>query len=328
MQMPQKSRIELLRLVELYLNGTATAQERQILEEYYELFDEAWEVTEDLDNTQLHALGLEMKDEINRKLKPKQKETLRLHRYFRVAAMIIMLMGVIWLVRIYTLKENTQQAVETAIPAAKEQVNRFFTLSDGTKVVLRGNSQLKISDDFNQAKRIVTLIGEAYFDVAHNPDSPFIIYTGRVKTTVLGTAFNIKAWPGQKDIIVSVSRGKVRVEDQNKLIAVLTPEKQVTYNTETLVGGEQQVAPTAATAWLQQEVTFDEMTFKDLAVLLSKRHGTQIHFLNPELENCRFTGIFSGTETLEESMHTLSLTSNTRYKILADKVLIDGEKCI
>jgi transmembrane sensor len=326
--MSEENKKDLKKLVEKYLNGTATAPERQILESYYATFDDAPGAFEDLDDTQLDMLGHGIKEKINQRIRPKESKTIFLRNYFRAAAILVVMLGVVWLARVYSLRENEQQMPRIAASAGKEPVSRFFTLPDGSKVVLHANSQLKLSTDFNRSNRTVYLTGEAYFDVTHNSSSPFIIYTGKVKTTVLGTAFNIQAWPGQKDIIVSVSRGKVRVEDQNKLIAVLTPEKQVTYNTETSVAGEQQVEATEMMGWLQQDVTFDEMSFKDLAVLLSKRFGTDIKFANPELENCRFTGRFSGTETLEEVMRTLSLTSNTRYDILADEVLIDGEKCL
>lgn len=326
--MSEENKKEFLKLVEKYLNGTATAPERQILESYYATFDDAPEAFEDLDNTQLDMLGYGIKEKINRRIKLRERGSFFFSSYFQAAAVLVIMLGVIWLAKIYSPDENKQQIPAAAVPVDKEPVSRFFTLPDGSKVVLQANSHLKLDDNFNRSKRIVYLTGEAYFDVTHNPDSPFIIYTGKVKTTVLGTAFNIQAWPGQNDIIVSVSRGKVRVEDQNKLIAVLTPEKQVTYNTETSVAGEQQVEVSEMMAWLQQDVTFDDMSFKDLAVLLSKRYGTSIRFVNPELENCRFTGRFSGTETLEEVMRTLSLTSNTRYNISADKVLVDGEKCI
>jgi ferric-dicitrate binding protein FerR (iron transport regulator) len=89
-------------------------------------------------------------------------------------------------------------------------------------VWLNAASSLEFPDKFSGSKREVYLTGEAFFDVKHSDKSPFLIHTKNITTTVVGTAFNIKAYVNQKVIIVSVSRGKVKVSRDDQLIATLT----------------------------------------------------------------------------------------------------------
>jgi len=326
--MSEPGKEEFRKLVERYLDGTATFEERRALESYYTLFDSAPDASGILTEDQLEELGDRMKERISGRLRPAAQPFFR-RPYFRAAAAAAVLLVGIWLTLTYAPRHKKIADPIAATSISDRPVNRFMTLPDGSTVILHGDSRLEVDENFNQSERIVRLTGEAYFDVAHNPDTPFIIYTGKIKTTVLGTAFNIAAWPGQQDIIVSVTRGKVRVEDENRVIAVLTPDKQVTYNTESAAIGEKPVEAAEAIAWLQQDMTFDDMTLDELAGHLARRYEVNIAFENPELRKCRVTGRFSGTETLEEVMRTLSILMKTQYTITGKDVLIEGERnCI
>ncbi len=325
--MSEPGKEEFRKLVERYLDGSATFEERRALESYYTLFDSAPDTSGMFTEDQLEALGDRMKERISGRLRPAAPPFYR-RAYFRAAAVIAILLGAIWLLPTHspTHRKTPNAIATTRTSLADLPVNRFMTLPDGSTVILHGDSKLEIDENFNQSERVVRLTGEAYFDVAHRPDTPFIIHTGKIKTTVLGTAFNITAWPGQQDITVSVTRGKVRVEDENRVIAVLTPDKQVTYNKMSSTSGEKLVEATETIAWLQQDMTFDEMALEELADHLGRRYGVNITFGNPELQTCSVTGRFTGTETLEEVMRTLSILMNTQYTISGKEVLIEGEK--
>lgn len=325
--MPKPGKEEFRKLVERYLDGSATFEERQALESYYALFGSAPEVSGTLTEDQLEALGDRMKERISTRLHSRAAQPLYRRPYFRVAALLAVLLGTLWLLRVYTPVQKAPVNPAATARADNLPVNRFLTLPDGSTVILHGDSRLEVDQNFNQSERIVRLTGEAYFDVAHRRDMPFIIHTGKIKTTVLGTAFNISAWPGQNNITVSVTRGKVRVEDENKVIAVLTPDRQVTYNTEKAFASEEiPVEATGAIAWIQQDMTFDEMSLEELAGHLGRRYGVNITFGNPGLKQCRLTGRFSGTETLDEVMRTLSLLMDTEYTVSGKEVRINGEK--
>jgi transmembrane sensor len=204
---------------------------------------------------------------------------------------------------------------------------RHLTLPDGSYVVLHAGSKLEYPASFEGKYREVTLYGEAYFDISHNASSPFVIHTGKVKTTVLGTAFNIKA--DLKHVIVSVTRGKVKVEDDSKVLAVLTPDQQMQYDVPENKAARQTVnANTLVTDWTKEDMVFNGIAFEEIANILSKRYGVLVLFKNESLKNCKIRASFSGTETLEQVASVLCGIRNGAYEQLADgAIVLNGEGC-
>ncbi len=124
----------------------------------------------------------------------------------------------------YTLNEKSTHAGQKSI----------LTLFDGTKIVLNANSKLKYPTRFGKTSRDVYLEGEAYFEVVHNLEKPFIVHTNRISTLVLGTKFNVSAFPDEEDISISLVEGKVSVfnktENENVSQVQLKPHQQFVYN--------------------------------------------------------------------------------------------------
>lgn len=328
---------EFRKLVQKYLNGVATAEETQALEEYYQVFQDEADATDLMDDEEVSSLEARLKDNISSRLRTPERPVVPVFRswYFQAAAIFLVLSGIagtFFFSRNHKDKGNT--TVAQAVSTERKSPNRFVTLPDGSTVVLHGKSSLTLGTKFNKTTREVTLVGEAYFDVAHlgsdqnkKADVPFIITTGNVKTTVLGTAFNIKAWQDQKEVVITVTRGKVRVENESKLLAILTENKQVVFNTATRHSGEKVVKANETVAWAQADMTFDALPFGELATRLEKRYDVNISFKNPALKQCTITGRFSGTETIEEVFRILSTTSNTTFSINGRELVIDGDKC-
>lgn len=224
-------------------------------------------------------------------------------------------------------RNSDMVAVTSGQPLFQAVVTRYLRLPDGTTVLLHAGSELEFPASFTGKNREVRLSGEAYFDVAHNSKKPFIIYTGNVKTTVLGTAFNIRA--DEKQVTVSVTRGKVKVEAGSKVLAVLTPDQQIKYNVPNALIEKVTVnAYSIVTGWASENMLFNGITFKEIADVLSKRYGVAITFKNEALKNCKIRASFSGTETLEQVASVLSATKNGNFQQFADgSIVFDGEGC-
>jgi len=220
----------------------------------------------------------------------------------------------------------TDRIASVALPHASE--NRFITLSDGSKVVLRHGSKLNFPSSFTGIKREVELIGEAYFDIHHDNARPFVIQTGTITTTVLGTAFDISAFPGQKKVVVTVTRGRVRVDNDHKASVILTPNEQVVYDNQTPAMQKNKVEAEKTLTWASSDMVFDGVSFKSIAASLSRRYQVAIDFKNPALENCPITASFSGTESLKDILEILCTARGTTYKFENEqKVTIDGIGC-
>jgi ferric-dicitrate binding protein FerR (iron transport regulator) len=216
-------------------------------------------------------------------------------------------------------------AVQTITPPA---YTRQIVLPDGSTVVLHAGSTLDYPAAFPDSSREVSLKGEAYFDVRHDNKKPFIIHTGTVRTIVLGTAFNISS--DSNRITVSVTGGKVRVENGRKVLAELTPNQQIVYDVPQDATQQKTVnAEQLVTNWTKQDMIFDGDTFGGIAGVISQRYGVTVRFRDPALAKCRIVASFSGTETLENVLETLCTIQNASYtRNQEDKSIeIDGKGC-
>ncbi|QHS56916.1 hypothetical protein GWR56_15685 [Mucilaginibacter sp. 14171R-50] len=125
------------------------------------------------------------------------------------------------------------QVLDVISPIAQRQIVTIngqvanLTLADGTKVWLNGGSKLSYPEAFRGDKRQITLTGEAFFEVAHDATKAFIVHTGDIKTQVLGTSFNVKAYPEDKFVKVDVATGKVGVVARAAKTVFLLPSDEV-----------------------------------------------------------------------------------------------------
>ena len=251
-------------------------------------------------------------------------------RTISVAASLLILISIgIYVRNNKGLKEPGSVIAKAVLvsPDRATAYTRHLTLPDGTSVILKSGSTLHYPEAFDGNTREVTLRGEAYFDVKHMNSRPFIIHTGIVKTTVLGTAFDIKAWPRQENVIVSVTRGKVRVEDDKKVLAVLTVNQSVNYDLRNTGAKQQTVnAEEVVNDWTKQDLLFNRVPFESIAQVLSKRYGKNVTISNAQLANTQITSSFSGTESLENILDILcAINVNTQYTINANEVTITSK---
>jgi len=325
-------RKKLLRITRLYTTGKASDEQKKVVEDYYDLFEEAPTVDKKLSSEEINNIGME----IFKLIQAKKRQNLVRRKYIKWIGAAAVLFITFSIAILWT--EKPGEKLVSALPV--ENVNplkfgsvsftRNLSLPDGTKIVLHRNSQLEIHDDFITGKtREVVLNGEAFFDVKHDASHPFIIHTGNIRTTVLGTAFNIRAYKDGK-VNVSVIRGRVKVEEGRKLLAVLTKNKQVT--TDISLSGRVpaivSASPLQTVGWASQGMQFDNMPFGKLAEIVGQRYGAVIKFRNQGLKNCPITGSFSGTESLEEILKILSQARGTTFSIEGNQVYIDGRECL
>ena len=251
-----------------------------------------------------------------------------------VAASVVILFSLgLFLQKSETINNSSQKIVAKApviSPQKQAPFTRNVTLPDGSVVVLHAGSTINYPPTFVGKTREIALVGEAYFDIKHDSKRPFIIHTGKVKTTVLGTAFDIKAWPNQKNVIVSVTRGKVRVENEQKVLAVLTINQQLNYDFQHAVTKQGKVnAEDMVNDWTRNEMNFDGVTLESIAQILSKRYGKNISISNMKLANTQIVSSFSGTESLESILDVLcTINSDAQFAVSADEVLISNKNRI
>lgn len=327
-------------LLSRYINGECSDEEKEMLSqiiknmdniELQESLNEAWieyqpnEFLSEEKSKQILSTVLHTRPITHRKPKRTHKKILVV--ITSIAATFALLFGSGY----YLLQSSREETIilKTESVAMNESVPyvRNIILPDSSKIVLQANSTIELLPSFNHEKREIRLNGEAFFDIKHDIKKPFIIYSGELKTTVLGTAFNITAWPGDDQIRVTVTRGKVRVEDTDHILANLSLNEEIEYNKSNLTGSkykEKEVAATEkVTEWTRQDMEFNEMSFKDISAVISKRYNVDIEIRGNKLASTLVVASFSGTESLESVLKTIcSINDATTYSIESNKVTI------
>lgn len=200
-------------------------------------------------------------------------------------------------------------------------------LGDGSKVWLNADTKIQYPPLFEGNTREVYLNGEAFFEIARNPQKPFIIHLANGTVRVLGTSFNIRAYDNEKIVETSVATGKVafipKYENTNKMqdTFFLTPNNKVRY-----IFNEDKVSvlPTLASddkAWTEGRMIFKAMRLQDIATELERNFGKKVVFADDDSKEYILTGSFENN-TLEEIMYYLSRTKGFFYKISNYELLI------
>lgn len=201
-------------------------------------------------------------------------------------------------------------------------------LADGSNVILSPGAELTYPEKFTSGKREVYLKGKGYFDVIHHDKKAFLVHTGKIVTNVLGTAFNINADLKQHLVTVTVTRGKVSVSSTDGLIEVLTPNQQVSVNTDSKSHFKKTVSSNSVIAWTRSKLDFDDLTFAAAAKQLEEHFNVQIQFENKSLESCKFTGTVDQNAELKDILGVLCSFNHSKYRQLTSgKYLISGKGC-
>jgi transmembrane sensor len=250
-------------------------------------------------------------------------------RWAIAAVFILFAAASTWLaLRTNLLTSKQEIAAAKKIESSVFTGKQFISLPDGSTVILNEHSTLTYNSAFNKSVREVTLTGEGYFDIHHNPAKPFIVSTGEVHTTVLGTAFNISAYPDREEIKVTVTRGKVQVKNKEMLLGVITPDQQIAVNTLTDAFEKTDTKAEEAVAWKSSYLIFDNMSLEAAAVLMEERFNTKIVFSKEELKACRIHASFLNGESLDKVLSVIGLLLNGKCEKQSDgTVLIDGKGC-
>lgn len=233
---------------------------------------------------------------------------------------------------------NRNSRIKSFVAAYGERKN--IQLPDGTDVTLNGGSIIEINDSYGALTRDVFLKGEAFFDVKHNANLPFIVHTAAMDVKALGTAFNVKAYLNEKITETSLISGLVEVtlKESNNQVMLLHPNQKIKWEhpAETALANNSSISknPTALTVpdsllqklvvseagdikeigWKENKLIFEDELFADIAVLLERWYAVKIVFKDNSIRNYRFTGIFE-REELFMVLDFLKESRNFNYQI-------------
>lgn len=211
-------------------------------------------------------------------------------------------------------------------------------LPDGSVVFLNAGSEIRIPAEYGTETRDIYLEGEAFFDVKHQNNQPFIVHTAAMDIKALGTAFNVKAYRGEKKTETALVRGKIEVtlKQDNDRKVILHPNEKIRWekdqspanekannaaNTETF-SGSSRVVPIAKTefgdlketAWTENKLVFENDELEEIAVQLERWYGIQVEFGDDATKHYRFTGTFE-RESLQMVLDVLKESKAFHYTL-------------
>lgn len=205
--------------------------------------------------------------------------------------------------------------IEHFVPAGKREQ---IILPDSSRVWLNSGSVLIYPSTFIGQTRDVYLSGEGYFEVEKNTEQPFIVKARTLNVEVLGTRFNILAYPEVKQIATTLEEGSVRVclQDNDKKVYHLVPDEQLVYNIDSGVADIKQVVSADYSDWREGGLLFDNYYFSDIIRILQRTYGVNVHLQTSIYNNNKITVHFNKNESLENIFMLLKeLIPGLEYRI-------------
>lgn len=222
----------------------------------------------------------------------------------------------------------TYKKPEEALPVAR--YNTLFVprggeyqliLSDGTKIWMNAESTLRYPTSFAGPKREVRLEGEAFFEVAKDAEHPFVVKTGHQQVEVLGTSFNVSAYPGNK-VYTTLAEGSVKVDTETESV-VLKPNQQAIIDAHSDNITMRDVPAHLYTSWTKGNYEFRNTPLEDIAAQLSRWYDVDICFKDKSLKDKRFAGIIFRHEELGFAVDVIEEVSNVRFNREGNTIYIE-----
>jgi ferric-dicitrate binding protein FerR (iron transport regulator) len=234
---------------------------------------------------------------------------------------------------------NRSTAKQTEEIYARPGTRTKLVLPDSSVVWLNAGSKLTYAKPFGIGNRVVTLSGEAFFDVAKN-EKPFIIHTSGAQIKVLGTVFNVRNYPNEKKIETSLISGRVEitVDRSPEKKYVLKPNEKLTLNTDENIARNTKKNTTiplailstlhyidsstiAETSWVENKLVFADESFADIAKKMERWYGITIHYKNEKIQLERFTGVFE-KETVWQALEAMQIITPFKFSIKNNEITI------
>lgn len=322
-------RIELLHRL---IAGTTTEEEnRQLMEwfrqcaskeEFFMLFETAWkespdEMPRDVQERMYRRLSRELDEKKTKTILLRSRFSWKVWQQIAVACIII----VLGLVNYRMNDKQKQLSTQNFTVLAEKGQRAFITLPDSTKVWLNSDTKISYPADYGLKERNVTLVGEAYFEVAKNPDKRFIVEAKGMQVEALGTSFNVNAYQNDNKIIASLFSGSVWVS-YDRHVAILKPHESVKvdllnrsfsrYKDESM----QNIA-----LWRKNEITFDGESLEEITHIMSRLYNTTICIEDESLKKVCYIGTIRNNN-LENFIDIINLTTPVVYENKGDTVFL------
>lgn len=327
------------KLIQKYISGNAEPEERREIRNWMDQdpknkklirqLEQIWELTPEEE----FAIDAQAAWEKFRAEKIKKSQRIKtadiisnkysdnLTYFLRTAAIVLVAVLTGFFVQ-YTLTDNSSNTEDTShfnvmqdlVTGRGEKAQVTFT--DGTKVILNAASTLRFPKKFDNTNREVYLDGEAYFEVTHDPEKPFIVHVQNTKVRVLGTAFNIRGWEEDSNVDVAVRSGRVIVSttksSQSRSEVVLSKDQFTRVLKKRGIEPVKKINIENYLLWTHGGLHFDNVPFMQVLKHLERKFDVQINVADSKVLNVPFTGTFKSGE-LDEILNVVAASMKMEY---------------
>ncbi|QXP70429.1 FecR family protein [Polaribacter sp. R2A056_3_33] len=292
-------------ILKKYEEGTATQKEIESVESFFDEMQKGGKNPADF------KYNLSLKNKIYKRIEKNKKP--KIIWRWAIAASIVFLLGF----NFYSVSNNkgilffgnqNKTAQVLKVTHLNEQVKVY--LPDGSLVVLNGDSSIEYPKNFNDTIRLVKLKGEAFFDVTKNPKKPFVIESGKIRTKVLGTSFNIRETKNTTEVVVNT--GLVNVTSKQESVFI-KPNQKVIYKKNTNKLYKKEVNAEVTNLWRKEEVVLEKIKIEELVVELQKLYKIPFVFKTDNLKEEYFYSLkLSKNETLDNLIERINFINEVK----------------
>ncbi|MBO9150979.1 FecR family protein [Chitinophaga sp. GCM10012297] len=252
--------------------------------------------------------------------------------YAGVAAAVLIVAGTFFLTDRPAGKPAAVLPVAVSTVKTGDEPRKTLMLADGSILTMRNNTTVSLSEGFSKTNRVLSLSGEAFFDVKPDPEHPFIVHTKDASIEVLGTVFNVSAYPGNAYTETALFRGRVEVtskEDPSRKTVLMPSQKLVIQS-----GGRRDTSFAVRSlavdpvdhkakeiAWIRSRLKIQDESLEQIAQRLEQWYGISIVFTDEAVKQYSYSGTFE-SETVIKALEALQLSYPFNFVAEQDRIVI------
>ncbi|WP_104382866.1 FecR family protein [Sphingobacterium sp. HMA12] len=308
---------QLQKLIKKYQDGTASAAEKFVVEYWYESLGKHTTEDSEIDfipdrknlRDRIILAAAEYTD--------KRSDSRRGWLYTAVASVILLIFSTVLYYQYYSgsqidslIEPIKMVYLDSGTISTGTAERTTVILNDGTKVILNANSSLTVGN--YDRLRDVNLYGEAFFDVKKDPSRPFTVHGGGLHIKVLGTSFNVNAYPDIHNTAVSVRTGKVQVDNNEKNLRTLLPDENMVYDRKSsdfkLTNGTYPLE----SSWLSDHIKLDQASFEELSQTFKNFYGLTLYTDDEKILSDRYNISFRQSKTMATALEEIQLLTGKK----------------
>ena len=329
---------DIIELLDKFFQGITSPEEDQILkdwitkpgsrEEFYQYYQECWHLAaNEMDKEIQHEMLVDILSKIDVDAKPLRK--VNQHSRIRTVAFGILRYAAVACIAflvgagLYHLDINSTKEVATPVTVEVQNGQKAdIVLADGTKVYINSASKILYDNFYNKKDRVLTLEGEAYFEVAKDAEKPFIVKTNGIAVEALGTSFNVRAHKKANSVAVTLIEGKVVVRD-NFHERYLNPNERLDYSLITRnFGKTEKLHPNADNLlWRSTELACYGESVEEICETLTRMYNCEFLFKSEAVKKYTYTGVLKNS-SLHNVLESISLAAGIRYETKPNNTIV------